>query len=138
MSNLHLPPGSTIVAYPSLLKRYQSNFIDRMVSYACIGLFLWGANSIAPDNLPLKLAAIFAAMSYEPLVMAANRRTLGQLVTGIKVQQLSLNERLPLLNSFARFWIRMLLGWTTYITIHSNDERRALHDIVTDSVSVLC
>lgn len=122
--------------YPSLLKRYLSNFIDRIVTYTLIGIFLFGFEGIAGDSLLLKLAALFLGMSYEPLVLAFNRRTIGQILTRIKVQQLSLGRRLTLANSFARFWIRMLLGWATYITLHTNKERRALHDIVTDTVMV--
>lgn len=122
--------------YPSLLKCYVSNFIDRAVTYTFIAALLIGFEEIASDSILLKFAALFIGMSYEPLLLASNRRTVGQIVMRIRVQQLSLGKRLTLANAFARFWIRMLLGWATYITLHTNKERRALHDIVTDTVMV--
>lgn len=121
--------------YPTLLKHFQSNFIDRLVTYGLVWLFISAAIRVDSESLALKAIAVLLALSYEPLLVTFGR-TVGQMVMGIKVKQLSMDERVPLLNAFARFWLRMVLGWCTFLTIHTNPERRAMHDLATGAVVV--
>lgn len=121
--------------YPTLLKHVQSNYIDRVITYGLIWLFISAAIRVDSESLALKAIAVLLALSYEPLLVTFGR-TVGQMVMGIKVKQLSMDERVPLLNAFARFWLRMVLGWCTFLTIHTNPERRAMHDLATGAVVV--
>ncbi len=121
--------------YPTLLKQCQANYIDRIITYGLIWAFINVAISVNSESLALKAVAVFIALSYEPLLVTFGR-TLGQLVIGIRVKQLSMDERIPLLNAFGRFWLRMVLGWFTFLTIHNNEEHRAMHDLATGAVVV--
>lgn len=127
---------NTTYQYPTMLKRFQSNFIDRIITYSLIAAFVYVAIAIDNNNLALRIGAIFIALSYEPLMLSWGGRTIGQRIMGIKVKQLSIDERIPLLNAYAHFALRMMLGWFTFISIHTNNERRALHDIATNAVVV--
>lgn len=121
--------------YPSLLKRFQSNFIDRIITYTLAISLVYASGMIDKDSFILKAIALFIALSYEPVLITTGR-TVGQLVMGIRVKHLSMDQRMPLINAFARFWLRMMLGWISFITIHTNPERRAIHDLATGAVVI--
>ncbi len=123
--------------FPSLLRRCQANFIDRMITYAIMGALLYVVAEINNDNWPLKISAILLALSYEPLMVSTFRRTIGQRITGITVVSLTVDQKISLLNSYTRFGLGLILGWISFLAIHSNNERRALNDLVTDTVLVL-
>ncbi len=123
--------------FPSLLRRCQANFIDRVITYAIMGVLLYLVANVDNDNWPLKVSAILMALSYEPLMVSFLRRTIGQRITGITVVSLTVDQKISLLNSFTRFGLGMILGWISFLAIHSNKERRALNDLVTDTVLVI-
>jgi uncharacterized RDD family membrane protein YckC len=123
--------------FPSLLRRCQANLIDRTITYAILGGLLCVVAEINNDSWPLKIAAILMAFSYEPLMVSFLRRTIGQWMTGITVVSLTLDQKISLLNSYSRFGLGLILGWVSFLAIHSNKERRALNDLVTDTVLVM-
>ncbi|PQJ10709.1 hypothetical protein CJD36_012105 [Flavipsychrobacter stenotrophus] len=123
--------------FPSLLRRCQANFIDRIITYAIMAVLLYLASEVDNDNWPLKISAILMALSYEPLMVSFLCRTIGQRITGITVVSLTVDQKISLLNSFTRFGLGMILGWISFLAIHSNNERRALNDLVTDTVLVI-
>lgn len=130
-------PHTLFDNYPSLLKRFQSNFIDRVVTYSLIGAFFYCSMQIDADSWTLKILAIAAALSYEPVTVSIFRRTIGQRMTGIRVLSLTVDQKISLLNAYIRFFLRLILGWISFLAIHFNKERRALHDLATDTVLVM-
>ena len=120
--------------YPTLLKRVQSAFVDQILAFSLIGIFITISNKIDETSVSLKVLAIIAGLSYEPVTMALSG-TVGQLFTGIKVQW---NTEIPfrILISYQRFIIKMLLGWISFITIHFNPQRRAIHDYISGSIVI--
>lgn len=129
-------PHNNTCSYPSLLRRFQSNFIDRIITYTIMGLLLSITMNIDHESWTLKICAILAAFSYEPLMVSSFRRTIGQRITGITVVSLTVDQKISLLNAYTRFGLRVILGWISFLAIHTNNERRALHDLVTDTVLV--
>jgi len=82
------------------------------------------------------------ALFYEPIFTCLGR-TIGQKVMGLKVIKLSDMKRdnsytnISIFQAFARFILKILLGWVSLLTIHSNSYGQAIHDIAADSVMVL-
>ena len=123
------------VVYPTLVKRIQSTFIDGLICFALIGLLVALASSINDNSVPLKIVAIILGASYEPL-MSRYSRTIGQRITGIRVTSMEPGKKVPLPLIYLRFVVKNALGWVSFLTMHSNKERRALHDYVANSVVV--
>jgi len=73
---------------------------------------------------------------YEP-VCTTFGFTIGNLIKGIRVRDISnTSKRLNIFQALLRYFVKVLLGWVSFITIHFNPERRAIHDLAAGSVMV--
>jgi uncharacterized RDD family membrane protein YckC len=123
--------------YPSLSDRVQSNFID--VILIMVLIFVAAAALDKYDNAPdwIRIVLFFGLWAvYEPLCTTLGC-TLGNYMKGIRVRRYT-NEskRINFFAAFVRYCIKILLGWISFISIHFNPERRAIHDFAAGSVMV--
>lgn len=123
--------------YPSLSDRVQSNFID--VILIMVLMFVAAGALDKYENAPdwVRIVLFFGLWAvYEPLCTTLGC-TLGNYLKGIRVRRYT-NEskRINFFAAFVRYCIKMLLGWISFISIHFNPERRAIHDFVVGSVMV--
>jgi uncharacterized RDD family membrane protein YckC len=125
--------------YPDLKTRIQSTFIDTMLMLSLMFLAATILDKINPsqdeeDGWIRGLIFISIWGIYEPLAMAIGC-TLGNYLMKIRVKRDSDNtKRINLLQAFVRFVVKIALGWISFLTIHGNKERRAIHDLVAGSV----
>lgn len=123
--------------YPSLSDRVQSMMIDALFLVALMFIaarILDGYESV-PDGVRIGIF-IFLAAIYEPLFVATGC-TLGQLVKGLRVrQQKDESKKINLVQSFLRYLVKYFLGFVSFFTIHSNEQRRAIHDLASGSVMI--
>jgi uncharacterized RDD family membrane protein YckC len=129
---------TTINEYPSLLKRYQALFIDVMVSL----LLMFGAAAIldrvgeVPDWVRIVLFVVVWGM-YEPFCVTF-ACTLGNFLMGVRVRNASdETKRINILQAYIRFVLKFALGWISFLTIHSNPQKRAIHDMAAGSVVIV-
>jgi uncharacterized RDD family membrane protein YckC len=126
------------VAYPSLVKRVQSMGIDGLFMFVL--MFAVGAviDKTGYDAPGWMRAVLFFGIwfVYEPLAVSLGC-TLGQYIMEIRVRD-SENEtkKINIVLSFLRFVFKVLLGWISFLTIHTNPQRRAIHDMVGHSVMI--
>jgi uncharacterized RDD family membrane protein YckC len=123
--------------YPSLSNRIQSAFIDAVL----IIVLMFIATTVLDkfENAPdwIRIVLFFGLWAvYEPLCTTLGC-TLGNYMKGIRVRRYT-NEskRINFFAAFVRYCIKMLLGWISFLSIHFNPERRAIHDYVVGSVMV--
>ena len=123
--------------YPQLTDRIQSAFIDAIL--IVILMFIFASILDKFDNVPdwiriVMFAALFIA--YEPLCMTLGS-TLGNYLKGIRVRKNSdSTKRINIFQAIIRYPVKMFLGWVSFLTIHSNPKRRAIHDLVSGSVMI--
>jgi uncharacterized RDD family membrane protein YckC len=123
--------------YPSLSDRVQSNFID--VILIMVLMFVAAAALDKYDNAPdwIRIVLFFGLWAvYEPLCTTLGC-TLGNYMKGIRVRRYT-NEskRINFFAAFVRYCVKVLSGWISFIAIHFNPERRAIHDFAAGSVMV--
>ncbi|WP_369806237.1 RDD family protein [Desertivirga arenae] len=71
---------------------------------------------------------------YEPLCTAFGC-TIGNYMKGIRVRNREdHSQRINVFQAFLRYTFKLGLGTISFFVIHSNDEKRALHDMVSGSV----
>lgn len=139
----NLPPvangfyvGEKVYRYPLLVKRYQSVFIDFILwlFVMIVTMVIMGESEWRPVvMLTLWLSAGFL---YEPLLTRYSA-TIGQRIIGIRVRKVSNpDERISLFDAYARVLVKWFLGWLSFLTIHSNAQHRAIHDMAGSSVVV--
>ncbi|MES2558476.1 MAG: RDD family protein [Bacteroidota bacterium] len=133
----HISPVMEDAHYPSLLKRVQSIFVDVLllilVMFTIAGVL--GDNEEIPGLVKGLMVYGFWVL-YEPLCVAYGC-TLGNYVMKIRVRRAGdETQRISLLNSFIRVIVKSLLGWISFLTIHFNNHKRAMHDLAAGSVVV--
>lgn len=123
--------------YPQLAERIQSTFIDLFL--IIILLFVFTNIIDRFDNVPdwVRIVLfIFLFIAYEPFCMTLGC-TLGNYLKGIRVRKnLDPTKRINIFQAVARYPIKVLLGWVSFITINMNPKKRAIHDFVSGSVMI--
>ena len=129
------------IRYPDLKTRVQSTFIDTMLMLGLMFLAAIILDKINPsqeDEDGWIRGVIFISIwgIYEPVSMTIGC-TLGNYLMKIRVKRNSDNtKRINLVQAFVRFALKILLGWVSFLTIHGNKERRAIHDFAAGSVMI--
>ena len=124
------------VLYPSLVKRVQSIFIDTMLIIIAMVIISAVLNNIngTPDWVRVALF-VFLFGVYEPTFIAFTNGTIGNRLMGLQVKQFNVEgKRLNIIQSYVRFIAKLLLGWLSFLTVHANAQKRAMHDMVCNSV----
>jgi uncharacterized RDD family membrane protein YckC len=123
--------------YPALSDRVQSTFIDLL--FIVLLMFISASILDRYENTPdwIRAALFFGIWAvYEPLCTSLGC-TIGNLIKGIRVRKVNdVRKRINIFQAFIRYVIKMLLGWLSFITIHSNADRRAIHDLAVGSVMI--
>lgn len=125
------------VEYPLLSDRIQSTFIDSI--FIVILMFVAASwldrYENASDWIRIVLFFGFWAV-YEPLCTTLGG-TIGNRIKGIRVQKFGVsNKRINIFQAFVRYLIKITLGWLSFLTIHMNKEKRAVHDLFANSIMV--
>lgn len=116
--------------YPSVLQRVQALLLD---VWAVLGVQLYVSSAFFPEfegrYVLLKIMVFFAVFFlYEPL-MNMSGGTIGYRTLGLMIRK-STNpgERISARAAFKRTFIKILLGWVSFLSISLDPFRRALHD----------
>jgi uncharacterized RDD family membrane protein YckC len=125
------------VEYPQLTDRLQSSFIDGML--IIVLMFVFSGMLERYENAPdwIRIGLFFGLWAvYEPLCTTLGA-TLGNYIKGIRVKQNgATGQRINFFQAFIRYVLKMLLGWISFLTIHTNPQKRAIHDIIAGSVMI--
>ena len=128
---------TTSTEYPNLSDRVQSTFIDTI--FILLAMFAIASILDKYENTPTWLKIVLFSLLfiiYEPLCTTLGF-TVGNFIKGIRVRQHSNTEkRINIFQAILRYILKVLLGWLSFITIHSSPEKRAIHDFVADSVMI--
>jgi hypothetical protein len=128
---------ATEVTYPSLSDRVQSTFMDGI--FIIIMMFLAGTIMDRYENVPdwiriIVFVGLWAV--YEPLCTTLGG-TIGNHFKSIRVRNIyNVKRRINIGQAFLRYVIKCLLGWLSFLTMHSNQEKRAMHDFAAGSVMI--
>ena len=123
--------------YPLLGDRVQSTFIDTVL--IIILMFVFTSVLDKFENVPDWVRAVLFVgvwVVYEPLCTTLGF-TLGNYIKNIRVRRLSDNsKRINFFQALIRYATKIALGWISFLTIHTNKERRAIHDFAAGSVMI--
>ena|SRR5688572_24725308 len=123
--------------YPLLGDRVQSSFIDGIFIIILMFVFasLLDRYQDPPDWIRIALFVGLWAI-YEPVCTSLGC-TLGNYIKKIRVRQHGSNtKKINIFQALIRYILKVGLGWISFLTIHSNKERRAIHDFAAGSVMI--
>ncbi|GGG57662.1 hypothetical protein GCM10011414_29370 [Croceivirga lutea] len=124
--------------YAMLPDRIKAVVIDSVIlisaMYAVSELF--ALFSEVPNTLRMVVFVVIFIL-YDPLFTSLNGATIGHTYSNISVQQDNeIGKRISFPIALLRFILKSTLGWLSLLTVTSNEKRKALHDIVANSVVI--
>jgi uncharacterized RDD family membrane protein YckC len=123
--------------YPELKDRIQSTFFDTI--FLLVLMFAFAAVIDKYENVPdwVRIAGFIGLFFvYEPLFTTLGC-TLGNYFKGIRVRKVSdTSKKINFLQALIRYPIKLFLGWISFLTISSNPQRRAMHDLAAGTVMI--
>ncbi len=121
--------------YPPLSDRVQSTFIDTILIVLLMFAFAGILDKIHDPPDWIRIALFFGIwVIYEPLAISLGC-TLGNYMKGIRVKQAAnTTKRISFIQAFVRYVLKIALGWISFLTIHGNAKRQAIHDMAASSV----
>jgi uncharacterized RDD family membrane protein YckC len=126
--------------YPDLKTRVQSTFIDGLfmiaLMFAAAKIFDTGDDD--EGTAGWVKAVVFGGIwiIYEPVATTLGS-TLGNYLMNIRVRKNGdTGLRLNIGQALVRFILKFFLGWVSFLTIHSNKEKRAIHDLAAGSIVI--
>ena len=126
-----------IDTYPLLGDRIQSTLIDTILIITL--MFVFAAILDRCENVPdwVRIALFFGLFGiYEPVCTSLGC-TLGNYIKNIRVRQYNdTRKKINIIQAIFRYLFKIGLGWISFLTIHSNSQRRAIHDLVAGSVMI--
>lgn len=125
------------VEYPSLSERVQSTFIDTVLIIAL--MFFFASMLERYENAPdwIRIAMFFFIWGiYEPVCTSLGF-TLGNYLKGIRVRRAAdINRKVNIFQALIRYILKGSLGWISFLSMHLNPERRAIHDFAAGSIMI--
>lgn len=125
------------VEFPTLSDRVQSTFIDSL--FIIILMFLSASILEKYENAPdwIRIALFFGIWGiYEPLCTSFGF-TVGNYAKGIRVRKASNPQmKINIIQAIFRYLLKISLGWISFLTMHWNPQRRAIHDFAAASVMI--
>jgi hypothetical protein len=96
---------------------------------------LFVAASADSDSLPrvLGIIAVILLLLYEPVLVSATGGTIGHYLANIRVVDNRHHGNVSFLKAVARFFIKSVLGWFSFIFMMATRRNQALHDQLTRS-----
>jgi len=124
---------------PSLLTRIKSMLADSLVIIALMAIAATILNMLNIESGLVRGITLSLILLYEPIMVAIDR-TIGQRIMGLRVRNYTkfidedTSENINIFYSLIRFGAKILLGWVSLLTIHSNTYGQAIHDKVGNSL----
>lgn len=90
------------------------------------------------ENFPptIRVILFILILFYEPICTSMGG-TLGNYLMKIRIRQYdNKNRKINLFQAIIRYIVKIMLGWLSFVTIHFNQEKRAIHDMVASSVMI--
>jgi uncharacterized RDD family membrane protein YckC len=123
--------------FPSLLRRVKAIFIDGIFLLSILVVIMLVVQESSHKSTIVIIVYLLILAVYEP-VLTAYSRTFGQKLMGIRVVTHSTpTSKISIVHAYLRWLVKGLFGWLSFITIHYNVERRAIHDLASDSVMII-
>lgn len=123
--------------YPELSVRIQSTFIDTLFIVMLMFIFSSILDRIQDPPEWLHITMFVGIwVVYEPLCTTFGC-TIGNYLKGIRVRRAGdTTRKINLVQALMRYTVKIMLGWLSFLTIHQNTERRAIHDLAAGTVMI--
>ena len=123
--------------YPTLSDRVQSILVDQVFIVTLMFLFTAVLDRFQHPPNWIRIVLFFGIWGiYEPFCMHY-ACTIGNYVKGIRVRRFKdTTKKMGLVQACFRYLIKLLLGWLSVLSVATNKEKRAIHDLAADTIMI--
>ena len=121
--------------YGRFPRRLRGIIIDWILSMILLFGALVVASSVRSDHLSRALGILVVLMLvlYEPILVSLTGGTFGHYLTNLRVVDERHHGNVSFLKALARFALKGLLGWYSFIVMTATRRNQAMHDLLTRS-----
>jgi uncharacterized RDD family membrane protein YckC len=121
--------------YARFPRRLRGIIIDWIFSLVLMFGALFVAVSVGDDRVSrmLGIGVVLVLVLYEPVLVSLTGGTLGHYLTNLRVVDERNRGNVSFLKALARFVLKGLLGWYSFIVITATRRNQAIHDLLTRS-----
>jgi hypothetical protein len=121
--------------YARFPRRLRGIVIDWILAMALLFGALFVAASVGSDHISrtLGVLVVLVLVLYEPVLVSLTGGTLGHYLTNLRVVDERDQGNVSFLKALARFALKGLLGWYSFIVITATRRNQAMHDLLTRS-----
>lgn len=121
-----------------LLDRVKAMTVDTIIIILIMYLSSFIFESIGTVSAKVRMWLFLSLfVFYEPVFITLCGATVGNFVLKIRVRKFSNNQKnINILQSFLRYFFKILFGWFSFITFFTSKHRRAVHDYFGGSVMI--
>ncbi|HKS57649.1 MAG TPA: RDD family protein [Steroidobacteraceae bacterium] len=120
--------------YPNVLRRYLATALD-LFAWWCLIYAMSGVPAITEHSTLAYSLFVVSLLLYEPL-LTTYACTLGQAIMRIRVRTLETLQRVSLDQAFGRMVVKYLLGVISFLTVPARADRRAIHDLASNTIVI--
>ncbi|MBK8627311.1 MAG: RDD family protein [Saprospiraceae bacterium] len=123
---------------PNLVLRVKSMRVDSFIIIALMYVAFLLLDNLGIDSGKIKGTILGLIFLYEPILTSINR-TIGQKIMGLRVRTFGEYKNngkrinISMVSSIIRYITKILLGWISLLTIHSDKYGQAIHDKIGNS-----
>jgi len=123
--------------YPGIFPRVKAALVDSIViiAFMIITTDIFSRFENVPDSAKM-IAFLFIFILYDPLMVSIFGATIGHRMNRIKVQQDDKDKNINFGFAILRFLIKAFLGWISFFTVSTNKDKKAINDMIVNSVIV--
>ena len=124
---------------PSLIPRIKAMFADTHVIILLMSTITYRLDAANISSGLVRGICFVLVALYEPILVTLGG-TIGHRVLGLRVRKFTSftpsksEQNINFLYSVIRYIIKILLGWISLLTIHSNEYGQAIHDKLSNSL----
>ena len=121
--------------YARFPRRLRGIMIDWILTMILMFGALLVASAVRSDHFSrtLGIAVVIVLMLYEPILVSLTGGTLGHYFTNLRVVDERNQGNVSFLKAVARFALKGLLGWYSFIVMTATRRNQAIHDLLTRS-----
>jgi uncharacterized RDD family membrane protein YckC len=121
--------------YARFTRRLRGMVIDWILAMVLLFGTLLVASSLRSDHFSraLGIVVVIVLALYEPILVSLTGSTLGHYFTNLRVVDERDQGNVSFLKALARFVLKGLLGWYSFIVMTATRRNQAIHDLLTRS-----
>jgi uncharacterized RDD family membrane protein YckC len=129
------PMPDTPSCYPRLIKRVRAGLIDSVVIPVAAMTTLIIGDAMGASGTAAKLLLLFVPIFLlEPVMLSLTGGTIGHHIMKLQVSRQKGGGHINIFAATARFLIKLLFGWLSFVFVFTTKKHQAIHDLAAGSV----